>query len=375
MLYRLLQYLSPILTHRIFFIFSGLLFWLFLELGYRFYVSEYFEYAGFPLNPNRLKYLEALLLYLVLLFWVPKLLSRPSDYFINFLLFGLMAPLFLFYALADETRRYLYIVLLGFFIIDFLRKGRVLRFPLVRQGNLVAIMLLVLGASTVTGWMFVSGGVSNFNLDLSKVYQFRRETAEMINVGIMGYVNIWAYKIFGPALLAIALWKKKYFLAVLVLCLQVFWFGVSTHKAVLFYPLLIIFLWIWYTRTKTLSLIPLAFTGVLGACLVILFAFDYGFFASLFVRRLFFVIANNTFDYYHFFDENQFVFWSNSITSAFVNYPYHIPPAELIGEVRGTDSHVNNTFLSTGFMHAGVLGIVFYAVVVGLLFRIIDSIC
>jgi len=34
---------------------------------------------------------------------------------------------------------------------------------------------------------------------------------------------------------------------------------------------------------------------------------------------------------------------------------------------------VNNSFLSTGYMHAGLLGVVIYGVLVGLLFRVVDS--
>ena len=67
------------------------------------------------------------------------------------------------------------------------------------------------------------------------------------------------------------------------------------------------------------------------------------------------------------------MYWSNSITAAFVDYPYDLNPAELIGRYMGTDSHANNSFLATGYMHAGIAGIVIYGIVVGLLFRIIDS--
>jgi hypothetical protein len=34
---------------------------------------------------------------------------------------------------------------------------------------------------------------------------------------------------------------------------------------------------------------------------------------------------------------------------------------------------LNNTFLSTGYMHAGVWGIILYGVLAGFLFRLIDS--
>lgn len=65
--------------------------------------------------------------------------------------------------------------------------------------------------------------------------------------------------------------------------------------------------------------------------------------------------------------------WSSSITASFVDYPYELNPAKLIGSYLGTDSHANNSFLSTGYMHAGIPGVILYGILVGLLFRLIDS--
>jgi hypothetical protein len=77
--------------------------------------------------------------------------------------------------------------------------------------------------------------------------------------------------------------------------------------------------------------------------------------------------------YYEFFSQNQWVFWSNSFASQFINYPYDLNPAQLIGSYMGTGSHANNSFLATGYMHAGTAGIVAYSIFVGFLFRVIDS--
>ena len=94
---------------------------------------------------------------------------------------------------------------------------------------------------------------------------------------------------------------------------------------------------------------------------------------SLFIRRVFFVTSFLTFTYYEFFSLHEFVYWSSSITSSFIDYPYELNPAEVIGAYIGTDAHANNSFLSTGYMHAGILGIIFYGILVGLLLRLIDS--
>ena len=362
------------LEHRGWFVLGGLALWLALELGYRLYVSPVHGYSGFVLDLNVIKYIEAWLIYIFLLFWAPAQLRRPSDYFINFLLFGLMTPLLLFYGVSDQSREHLYIVLLGYALVDVFRRGPVLRIPVLREGPFFAIWALVLGALGVSFWFVWSGGMGFFNLDLTAVYDFRRDVGAVVNQGVMGYVNTWSYKVFGPALLAIALWRRHFWLAGLVFILHVYWFGVSSHKSVLFYPFLVLFLWVWFRRTSALSVVPFAMAGVVVAVLLVYLVTDYGFLASMFIRRVFFVIADNTFYYYEFFSSNQLVYWSNSVLSRFVEYPYDLNPARVIGDSRGTEAHVNNTFLSTGYMHAGVLGIVLYGILAGFIFRLVDSV-
>ena len=185
--------------------------------------------------------LRASFLYILLLMVAPRLLRRPSDYFINFLLFGLMVPLLVYYGLDDQPREHLYIVLLGYAIIDGVRRGRLIQFPLLKEGPWIAYTCLVAGAASVSVWLMVSGGSALFSFDLTAVYEYRSDVGALINQGIMGYVNTWAYKVFGPALLAVALWKRLYWPVGVVLLLHLYWFGVSQHKSVLFFPFLVFF--------------------------------------------------------------------------------------------------------------------------------------
>ncbi|MCF8012716.1 MAG: hypothetical protein K9L56_15725 [Clostridiales bacterium] len=345
-----------------------------LEFGYRVYVHPIHGYSGFPWEPSIIKYIESWLILGFLVAFAPSKLSKPSDFFINVLLFGLMIPLLSFYNLADQSRQHLYIVILGYALVDVFRSGRSFRFPVLREGRIIAFLFVGAGVVGVSTWFVASGGISFFNLDLTEVYQYRRSASAVIHAGPMGYINTWAWKVFGPALLAIALWKKKYWMAIFVIGIHVFWFGVSAHKSVLFYPLLVVCIWFWFTRSNALGIVPLGSMIVVLLSLLIFYLADYNLPASLFVRRVFYVIANNTFDYYEFFSNNPLVWWSNSSVSlGLLDYPYDIGAAELIGKWRGSGGHINNTFLSTGYMHAGVLGIFMYGILAGLLFRLIDS--
>jgi hypothetical protein len=238
--------------------------------------------------------------------------------------------------------------------------------------NIVNVILFS-GIIVVTVWMLAVGGLRYFNLDLTLVYDFRDDVGDLIDQGFMSYLNVWVTKIFGPVLLALALWRKNYLLAGLVFGLHIFWFGISSHKAVLFYPILIVFLWVWFRKTRALFIVPASMSLGVVISILLYFIHEEILVSSMFIRRVFFVPAKLTFDYYEFFSVNPFVYWSNSITSYFINYPYTTSPALLIGDYVGTGGWANNSFLATGYMHAGIFGVLIYGILVGLLFRLVDS--
>jgi len=356
------------------FVLAALLFRSLLEVSYLQFVNPLFEYAGFLLDVSHLKYVESWLLYLFFLAVSPKKLNRPSDYLVVTLLFLFVSPLLVFYSLSDASREHLYIVLFGVMLIHIFRSGRPLKLPIVKGAQSAVVFILWFGALGVTALMIKNGGLNFFNLNLMRVYEFRPDASEAIDQGRLAYLNAWAKFVFGPMLLAIALRKKNYIMASAVLFLFLIWFGITSHKGVLFYPLLVIFAWLWFRHTSALSLLPLGMSFVIASAMLAYLILGDTVFGSLFIRRVFFVPSFLTFTYYDFFSQNQLVYWSSSITSGFIDYPYNLHPAKVIGNYLGTSQHANNSFISTGYMHAGVSGVIFYGILVGLLFRLIDSV-
>jgi len=345
-----------------------------LEYGYVNFVAPLFGYAGFVLDFSSTKYVESWAIYLFAIFLAPRILVRPSDYLMTFLIVGLLLPVLVIYALANKSRLHFYIFVFGCLLVEVFRRGRLFRLPVVHEGQKICVAMLISVVLIVTGWYIASGGLGYFNLDLSKVYDLRDDVAEVTNVGLMAYINGWAPKVAGPALLAYFLWKKKNLLAIAVVFLHVLWFGVSAHKSVLFYPFLILFLWFWFQKTRALSFVYFGVFSVLSVGLVLYFWKGDILISSLFMRRVFFVVGDLVFQYYDFFSDNERVYWSNSVLSSVFRYPYHVTPAVLIGEAAGTEANANATFLATGYMHAGFGGVVLYGILAGLLFRVIDSV-
>ena len=362
-----------LLEKRSVFIFSAILFKVILEYAYFNFLNPIFAYDGFYLDINFVKYLEAWFIYLLFLSYTPHLLRQTSDFIINTLFFSFLTPLLVFYSLSNAVREHLYFVLLGVLIIYLLRKGKNFKLPLVNQGHIYAYLICILAIVIVTSWLIFSGGLNFFNLDLTRVYEFRRDVGSVVNIGIMGYLNIWAFKVFGPFLLIIFLHKKKFGFASLVFLLHILWFGISSHKSVLFFPFVILFIYVWFRNGKGLSIIPISLTLVIFFSYLSFVFFDDIIYGSLFIRRVFFVPSFLTFVYYEFFSSEAFIYWSNSITSSFIHYPYDLNPAKLIGAYLGTDASSNNSFLSTGYMHAGIPGIIFFSLIFVIILRIFDS--
>ena len=362
-----------LLEKRSVFIFSAILFKVILEYTYINFVNPIFAYAGFNLDVSFVKYLEGWFIYLLFLSYTPHLLRQTSDFIINTLFFSFLSPLLVFYSLSDALREHLYFVLLGVLIIYLLRKGKKFKLPLVNQGHIYAYLICILGIIIVTSWLVFSGGLNFFNLDLTQVYEFRRDVSSVVNIGIMGYLNTWAFKVFGPFLLIIFLHRKKYVFASLVFLLHILWFGISSHKAVLFFPFVILFVYVWFRNNKGLSIFPISLTLVIFFSYLFFVFFDDIIYGSLFIRRVFFVPSFLTFTYYEFFSSEGFIYWSNSITSSFIHYSYDLNPARLIGDYLGTDASANNSFLSTGYMHAGIPGIIFFSLIFVIILRLFDS--
>lgn len=347
-----------------------------LEISYEDFVASIYEYAGFSLDRNPVKYLESWVLYVGVLLFLPATARRPSDYLMCLAFFAFLAPLLVFYGLSDASRWVLYFVLIQYALMSLVRQGRQFHVVAIKNGPAMALTVTITGIVVATAWMIFSVGLSNFNLDLDAVYEFREDANIAIYTGALGYVVVWASAVCGPFVLMLALRRRRYVVAVGIVLLHIFWFGMTSHKSLLFYPLLVVFLYILFRYSRALSLVPIGMSLIVMISLINYYATESLFLSGMLVRRVFFVPAHLTFSYFEFFADNSFVWWSNSFLSWLIQYPYGESVATVIGHHVASDSSLwaNNSFFSTGYMHAGLIGVVIYGLAAGGLMRILDSV-
>jgi hypothetical protein len=352
----------------------GVIFRVVLELSYKGFVFPWYEGSGFRMVDNSEKYIESWLLYLGLLLLLPAKARRPSDFLICLAFFAFLAPLLIFYGFADASRWALYCVLAQYAIMSIVKAGRPIRVPVVRNGPAMALGVAIAGVVVATTWMVASGALATFNLNLDAVYDFREEAGRTINVGFLSYIVVWVPAVCGPLLLMRALRDRHRTLVLGIVLLHVFWFGITSHKAVLFFPVLVVFLHALFKHSRALSLIPVGMSLVVTISLVSYYATGSLFLSGMFVRRVFFTSSHLTFTYFEFFEQNAFVYWSNSFLSSLVSYPYDESVALIIGNyLNEPNAWANNSFFSTGYMHAGFLGVVIYGLAAGAILKILDS--
>ncbi len=354
---------------------SGVLFKAALDWSYVDFVSPIFEYAGFVLNPNAEKFIEAWAVFLLMLCALPRRANKPSDYLLAVAFFCFITPLLVFYGHSDGERWVLYYTLIQYAVMVLVTSGRPLDIIVLQDGPTRAMQLAFAVIVASTAWMLAAGGLSIFNLDLDAVYDFREEANTHIYAGVLGYIVVWSTTVFGPFVLMLALERKKTFAVVALLAMHVFWFGLTSHKSVLFYPLVIIGLYVMLRKSRSVAILPACLAGVVLISLLSYYLTESLFLSGMFVRRVFFVPAHLTYVYMQFFEHQPMVYWSNSVLSWAINYPYDKSIALIIGESLGdTTLWANNSFFSTGYMHAGIFGVILYGAVAGLLLKILDSI-
>ena len=350
-----------------------------LEVSYVNIISPYFGYSGFITLFTIENYLLSWMVYMTALLFLADRISRVSDCFFLMAVIGVITPICILFGYdADRSFAPLGASIVSLLIIYFVVNTKSITFrrvPIFRNGLGLVVLISSSFVAFLIFW-YLASDVS-LNLDPMRVYEYRSENQDKAGGGILNYIIPWTYKIFTMTLLAIALLGRRYSLAILILSVQVFFYAASAHKSVLISPLLILGLYFYFRKTNSVLIVPVVLSGVVALTLGMYYIFDDIFASSFVVRRVLFIPSSLTFSYFEFFASNPKVFWSNSLLSGFLDYPYGKDQsmALVIGEFIGyPDQNANNGFISAGFAHAGFFGIFFYSIIIGLILRFLNHV-
>jgi len=343
-----------------------------LDISYRFFISDTWEYAGFKLNFNIFKLIESYILFFIIIFLIPKSKKNLSNIIIWVLVLLAYVPMLTLYALKNEARIFIYMATL-FWMIIFLFKyflNQKVKISSLKQNKTLSVIIIFI-VSIITGLLLFKKFNPFITFNLRDVYGIRSQYEEIVTLG--GYIFSWMANIIIPFLIVLSVVKKKRFYLIPLFIFQILLFSISGHKSYFFLPLFALTL-AWIVKRKN----PLNW---MCSGLILVIIIGIGFYwiqndlliMSLFTRRTLFISPFLSFRYYEFFSNNSFVYLSHhQIFNKFLTYPYELIPAKLIGKIYRNGSHSNNGMMSDGYMNFGFMGMMLWAIFYSIIFKIID---
>ncbi len=355
-------------------IFLSLLFYrIVLDLSYYYIISDVWRSTRFDLKLNPLKLIESYLLFFFIYILIPKVAKKLSHILLWMLILISYVPMLTIFSFMDESRIFMYAVTAFWAMVLLLVKMPTIFIARLKQSHVILFSLIGCLFSIVVLMVYWYQGFS-ITLDLKSVYEIRSEYVAA-NIPLSGYLWNWMGYIVNPIFMALFVTRRKWLLVALVSIAQIWLFSATGSKTYLFSPLLVLAL-MWIVRQQK----PLAYLCIGLSSVVLAGALSYLFIddvwvSSLLTRRLLFVPAQLSFFYYDFFSKNEPVFLSHSILRFFLDYPYQLNPPHLIADVYFNDPQMgsNNGVVGDAFMNFRFLGLILWAVLLGIILKLIDS--
>lgn len=345
-------------------------------LLYRDIVAPIYFFGGFVYNPAESTITAHTLLVLSALFLEirPK---RMADVFVLLSYIFLLVPATALSVLQNSDKYFLVAMYFAVFSVKFV--SNIFRFHLKVFSSASPSLIFRIKSSII--YLFIIailvylvvhvGGT--FNLSFLNVYDYRLDFNESLDFPLNYLLPIAAGACVG-FITAVAIDQRNWMTAASVILMGVLFFGFSSHKAFLFYPLLAVsgyFLVKWnkggillISGIVAISIVTLLSTGVTANIL-----------SSAYANRLIFIPAQIHYVFFEEFTQIGPQLWAESKFGLGLVKPSLPQPAVFyIGEkMTGLiDVGANTGWIANGYMNGGYFGIGFYAMILSVIIVFID---
>ena len=373
---------THVINLRVKFIFIVLLLFAVLVVSYLTLITDLFSYAGMVSDFNLNKFFISCGVIAAAASVVNLRKDSVSGIGQLIILAMMLMPMFAFWACSGRASNMPLVAFLSYSLISviiFVGKDTKIIVPKVRYINYLVIFISLGLIVLLVVPLLRTGMLSYFSLGITDVY-VRREVLSSGRLSALGgYLLAWTSKIIIPALVVYGFVKRKHFLFLGFVFLQLFIFGLTGHKEQLVNIIIVIGMAYFLSKKFNITMKAIKWVFILSLLILILgtlFDNEINIIATALFSRAFFSVAINHFDYYDFFQNNDFVYWSNSFLSVIYDYPFDKTVPQLIGFGRwsaGEANVANAGFIGSGYMHFGVIGVLLYSVVVGFIFKLCDA--
>jgi hypothetical protein len=358
-------------------IFLLLLFYkLLLDLSYIIFVNRYFEYMGFNLDLNISKYIFSIFVFIVLYYFLPKNIDKPSSIFLQLHYIIMIIPMFTIYSFGDKSTLFFVICMFIFsmecFLVKLLPKFKIIRIK--KSKNILYSILILITVLVYFSMIRANGFPSLKALNFLNVYDIRGKVSYPF---LMPYLVIWQAKVINPFFIVTSYINKDKKVFFIFLSLQVLLYLITAHKSFLFIIFAILLVVKVVHKPNLLNnILKIASFGILA--IILLFKITNSLMIpSLFLRRLLFIPAQIKFFYYDFFSNNDFLYFSQGAIGKLVGleYPYQLEVAQMIGYIyygnEGTNA--NTGYLADAYANMGIIGMFFIGLLFVFILILVDS--
>lgn len=345
-------------------------------LLYRDIVAPVYFFGGFVYNPAESTVIPHTLLALsaFLLDIRPK---RMADVFVFVSYIFLLVPATALSVLQNSDTDFLIAMYFFVFLVKFFSKAA--RYylkrshePSCRLGFRVKFPIIYVFTIAVLTYLAVHVG-GNFNLSFLSVYDYRLDFNESLDFPLNYLLPIAAGACVG-FITAVSIDQRNWTIGASVILMGVLFFGFSSHKAFLFYPM---FAFSGYFLVKWEKGGILLISGIIAIAIVTLLSTGVtaDILSSSFANRLMFIPAQI---HYVFFEEFSLIgpqFWAESkFGLGLAKSSLPVPAVFYIGEkMTGlVDVGANTGWIANGYMNGGYFGIGFYALVLSVIIVFVD---
>lgn len=343
--------------------------------GYHQFIVPVYGYQGFEWRPNTIKIIEGVLFTCFLPLLLSSDFNKPSDFLLHLQLLFPIIPMFVLYGCESQPRFFVYYTVIAYLLVVVVATNvRIKSIRLTKVSPIFLQRLLLILSWIVIGTIVVFGGLKYLNFDFSKVYDIRSEAANRLPE-MFGYISPFTYKVFLPFALLLAVINKEKVNAFLAILGSIVMFGLTAHKSPLFYPFAVLLVYFLARWKNPISLLLKGYVFIIVAS-IINFTLGGKMIGSLMLRRVYLTPASINYNYYDFFSSNPFALWAQSkITFGAVEYDYDLDVSHLIGSVYyGSElAGANTGWIGSGYMNGGLVGMLVYSVIIGLLISLLDT--
>ena len=339
--------------------------------SYKFMIAPQFSYMGFKNNLNTTDLIMVYFLYNLLCLFLITLKTGFEKFVSLLLLIMVSIPNFILYSFQDFDER---IVIWSFlcipitvFILIYLPKIKTKK---IREKNIPIILWSLIIICIIP--VILSHGIKlNFQAFLfTDIYDIRRES-RLNNSFLSVYGYFWLAKVICPISIIYAIEKGYKGLLISALVVLMYLFTTTGHKSV-FLSVFIIFLLYFGGNNYNTKYKMVLLLSLLLFITIRLMSELFGFIGleSAFIRRLIFIPALLNNYYFEFFNSN-FVYYSQSYLSLFLDYPYNKPIPQIIGInfFNSDEMSANNGYLSDGFANLGNSGVLINIILSSMLIK------